>query len=424
VTGIDSLVTAAMAGTVSQSLPAEKPARDEAEMAQNMLSALRSLDPHVLTEVVRRDQQEPDLDITDWTVRLLSNKGVINPDGLFLFSGEARADGTTRPWSVVLKHLKKPEGEQQPHELWYWKREVSAAHSGLLDELPGPVVAPRCYGTTEFEDSAWLWMEHIHDARGGPWTLDDFAFAAKQLGRFNGAYLTGTLLPSASWFCQDLPRQWVEPSNPEQADWENPYISRYVSPDLRAQAAQLWAERERFYRALDRLPRVFSHFDYQRRNLFVRHNAIGHEEVVATDWAWCGTGPVGGDLNALVGSSCLLFEWEPARMRELEEAVVEPYVAGLRDAGWDGDPDLVRLGYTAWLALHCGVAAPALMDYWCIEKYEEAVGTLLERSLDEAASGWATMCAFALSRADEARELMPKLQPELARGSAPFGTLP
>jgi hypothetical protein len=37
---------------------------------------------------------------------------------------------------------------------------------------------------------------------------------------------------------------------------------------------------------------------------------------------------------------------------------------------------------------------------------------VFERSLDEVASGWATMCAFALSRADEARELMARLQPE------------
>jgi hypothetical protein len=400
-----------MAGTASQSLPAEKPAREEAEMAQGMLAALRALDPHVLTEVVRRDQQEPDLEVTDWTVRPLSNKGVINPDGLFLFSGEARAGEATRPWSVVLKRLKKPDREQQPHEMWYWKREVSAAQSGLLDELPGPVVAPRCYGTREFEDSAWLWMEHIHDARGGPWTLDDFAFAAKQLGQFNGAYLTGTLLPSASWFCHKLVRQWTDLWDPDLADWENPYISRYISRDIRAQVAQLWAERERFYRALDRLPQVFSHFDYQRRNLFIRQNAAGHEEVVATDWAWCGTGPVGGDLYALVGASCIVFEWEPARVRELEEGVIEPYVAGLWDAGWDGDPDLVRLGYAAWIALHFGIAGPSGIGHWCIEKNEEAVATMFERSLDEAASGWATMCAFALSRADVARELMAKLQP-------------
>lgn len=384
-------------------------------MAQGMLAALRSLDPHVLTEVVRRDQQEPDLEVTDWTVRPLSNKGLINPDGLFLFSGEARAGEATRPWSVVLKRLTKPEREHQPHEMLYWKREVSAAQSGLLDELPGPVVAPRCYGTREFEDSAWLWMEHIHDARGGAWTLDDFAYAAKQLGRFNGAYLTGTRLPSESWFCHRLARQWVEWWRTNQADWENPYLSRYVSSDLREQVAQLWAERDRFYRALDRLPQVFSHFDYQRRNLFIRQEAAGHaghEEVVATDWAWCGTGPVGGDLYALVGSSCAVFEWDSARMRELEEGVSESYVAGLRDAGWDGDPDLVRLGYTAWIALHFGAVGLSWIGMWCIEEKEEVVATSFKRSLDEAASGWATMCAFALSRAEEARELMAKLQPE------------
>jgi hypothetical protein len=52
------------------------------------------------------------------------------------------------------------------------------------------------------------------------------------------------------------------------------------------------------------------------------------------------------------------------------------------------------------------------VGWWCVEEHEEAVAELFERSLDEVASGWATMCAFALSRADETRVLMARLQPE------------
>jgi hypothetical protein len=381
-------------------------------MASDTLSALQALDIAVLTDVVRQDQQEPSLEVIDWTVAPLSTKGLMNPEGLFLFSGQARAGETAKPWSVVLKILRKPEQEQEPHEMWYWKRELSAIQSGLLARLPGPVVAPRFYGATEYEDSAWIWMEHIHDATGGLWTLDHYAFAARQLGRFNGTYVTGMLLPFEPWLCRRFARQLSEFLNPEHA-WENPFVRRYFSPDLRTQVMQLWTERERFYNALDRLPQVFSHFDYMRRNLFIRHKADGQQEVVAIDWAWCGIGPVGGDLYSLVGTNCALFEWNPSHVLELEEAVFEPYLAGLRDMGWDGDPELVRLGYAAWIALHCGVATPGLTAFCCTEERLAAVFGLFGRSLDEAASGWAEMCEFSLSRDDEARKLMAELLPDL-----------
>lgn len=179
-------------------------------MASKTLTALQALDTAVITEVVRQDQQEPNLEVTDWTVKPLSTKGIMNPEGLFVFSGQVRAGESARPWSVVLKVLKKPKKEQEPHEIWYWKRELSAAQSGLLASLPGSVVAPRFYGTKEHEDSGWLWMEHVQETKGGVWTLDDYAFAARQLGQFNGAYLTGTPVPSEPWFCHKLVRQWTE----------------------------------------------------------------------------------------------------------------------------------------------------------------------------------------------------------------------
>jgi hypothetical protein len=376
-------------------------------MASDTLTALQALDSAVLTDVLRQDQQAPDLEIISWTVAPLSTKGVINPEGLFLFSGQARAGETIRPWSIALKILRKQEEKQEPHDLWYWKRELSAFQAGLLEKLPGPVVAPRFYGATEYEDSAWIWMEHIHDATGGVWTLDHYAFAARQLGRFNGAYLAGTPLPSAPWFSQ---QQWSEGLDLEPA-WENPFVSRYFSPEMRARIMHLWMERERFYSALVSLPKVFSHFDYNRRNLFIRQRVGGEEEVVAIDWALCGIGAVGSDLYSLVGLSCAGFEWKPSHMLELEEAVFEPYLAGLRDVGWDGDPDLVRLGYTAWMAVFFGVAAPTSTASWCTEERQAAVFGLFDRSLEEVASGWAEICEFSLSRADEARKLMNMRSP-------------
>lgn len=73
-------------------------------MHHEILEHLRTTNPDMLTEIVRLDQRAPTLEISDWTVARLSNKGIVNPDGLFLFSGHGRTatEQTERAWSVVV----------------------------------------------------------------------------------------------------------------------------------------------------------------------------------------------------------------------------------------------------------------------------------------------------------------------------------
>jgi hypothetical protein len=44
-------------------------------------------------------------------------------------------------------------------------------------------------------DEAWLWLEFVTEATERVWPLGHFAVAARDLGRFNGAYLAGSALP-------------------------------------------------------------------------------------------------------------------------------------------------------------------------------------------------------------------------------------
>ena len=130
-------------------------------MTQAMLEQLQAIDPEVLTTIVRQDQRSPTFEITQWAVDRLSSKGIINPDGLFRFSGYGRAGDVSRPWSVVLKIVRKPDDQQNPRDIWYWKRELLAAQCQLLEHLRGPIAAPRIYAISEHADNGWLWMEHI-----------------------------------------------------------------------------------------------------------------------------------------------------------------------------------------------------------------------------------------------------------------------
>ena len=110
-------------------------------------------------------------------------------------------------------------------------------------------------------------MEHIEDERSWAWTLDDYAFAARQLGRWNGTCLTMPL-PAEPWLAKQHYRAWEGVVNPDD-DWQSPLHEKYISKDTRLRFEQLWAERELFYHTLQGLPQCFGHFDCQRRNLLI-----------------------------------------------------------------------------------------------------------------------------------------------------------
>lgn len=65
------------------------------------------------------------------------------------------------------------------------------------------------------------------------------------------------------------------------------------------------------------------------------------------DWSFAGDGAVGEDIGNLVPDSVFDLFVPAARLPELEQAAVTGYLAGLADAGWDGDTDAVRLAIWA-----------------------------------------------------------------------------
>ena len=72
-----------------------------------------------------------------------------------------------RPWSLVLKVLGPAAGPDDPTHIDYWKRELLLYSSGLLDDLPAGLCAPRCYGCDEPMDGVvWLWLEHVRGGQG------------------------------------------------------------------------------------------------------------------------------------------------------------------------------------------------------------------------------------------------------------------
>jgi hypothetical protein len=171
-------------------------------MTTTLLTQLQAIEPAVLTDVVRQDQRSPAFEITSWTANVLSDKGVANPEGLFLFSGEGRDERGARSWSVVLKVIRSSRSEDI-QSYFYDTRELLVYQSGLLNRLPRHLIAPRCYGATTVNGAGWVWMEHVHDESSPKWDAGHYLFAAKQLGLFSAALLKDDSFPRMPWFYRD-----------------------------------------------------------------------------------------------------------------------------------------------------------------------------------------------------------------------------
>lgn len=343
-----------------------------------------------LNDVVRKALDRPSLQVIDWKVQPLHG-GVEWDSTVHRFQGQARDGGEMVPWSLILKAVKSAKKSIDPGGIWYWKREALAYQSGLLHHLPGGnVTAPSCYQVEErSEDSLWLWMEDIREDIQSPWSIEQYALAARQLGQFNGAYLAGQPCPSESWITRNWLRQYTEHAAAGidfiHANPDHPIIRHMYPGNTLAQILAIWEERNQILGALDDLPQVFCHQDAFRRNLFSRHR-----QTVAIDWGYMGIAPVGAELVALVAGSLGFFEVPAERVRELDRLCFDGYLQGLREAGWNGDPKLVRTGYILSLMLRYPVSAqvgemlPTFLDQERRSKLETAFENKSAAELEKA----------------------------------------
>jgi hypothetical protein len=310
--------------------------------------------------ILRKALSRAHLEIGEYRLTRLAGGTGEGSQGVYRISGAGRERNRGVSWSLILKILVPPDdlssaAVHSPAGFAYWKREAEALASGLLDDLPRRLSTPRCYKVTEQVDgSVWLWMEDVGKDPGA-WTMRRYAETAHLLGQWQGRYLTGKPLPDAGWLTtRTWNRDFVEENRTTIAllmrSLAKPWV-RYVYPAKKLEEMLwIWQEREAFYRILEGLPQVFCHRDVFGRNLMDRLEPKP-SEIVLIDWTYAGSGAIGEELVPLVQATYLWGEVERGTYAELEEEVLSGYIAGLKDAGWQGDPRLVRLGYTAASAL-------------------------------------------------------------------------
>jgi hypothetical protein len=364
-----------------------------------------------LREVVRAALGEPEALLGGWDAAPVQ-AAAQHP--LYMLTGAARVGAAEQSWRVVLKVFKPASHPQDPSHIFYREREMLLYRSGLLNDLPAGLRAPRCYGCDEWEDgTGWLWLEHVQEDGERVWPLARWILAARHLGQFNGAYLAGRPLPQAPWLGGRRLRCWVEAHAERVARIAaaplDPDVRRFWPQPVVDGILRLWEERDVICTALERLPQTFCHGDAIRRNLLSRRGTDGSEETVGIDWEGAGHMAVGEEIGQTVSVAGAFFDVDPADLPALDEALFAEYLAGLRDAGWRGEERQVRFAHAAAAALRnafnaVGATVPDEAGRGPIH-FHQGRG----RTWEELAEARAAVRPFLLDRAQEARGLMETL---------------
>ncbi len=372
------------------------------------------------TKVARSIAGDDQARVIDWTIETVgggATEEIGLSGGIRRVSGTMESRGHIAEWSAILKILKDTRvivGETEtvrddPSGVLYWRREADAYASGLLDDLGDGLAAPRCWGIDEGDGRIEIWLEDLHDDPA-PWTIDRYRLAAVHLGRFNGIYLDGRALPEYPWLSHGWTRDWLQESEPAIRMMRSHRRSRFLETWLSARTVErieyLLERRSALEAALAKLPKTVCHHDAQRRNLVAGH--AGEDRTYAVDWAAMGTGHVGYEIAVAVSVTLQLLEVGMDDARDLEEASLDGYLTGLRDAGVDVDEGALRFAVAARLALVMGLAGGAVwFDALQADPANEAMaGRIVGHPLTAVAEQWSALWTYLLDRGDDAFRML------------------
>ena len=308
-------------------------------------------------------------------------------------AGTATVDTVIKPWSAVVKWTDPPSVTQNSPYERAW-REASAYQSGMLNSVAG-LRAPRAYDVSAPPHGPIvLWLEDV-GAVTGPWSLSEFGRAARAIGHFNGA-LVGRDLGSHDWLVRDWADRQSEPVDFEaelaliRMATAQSQVRDALGEDAAARATRMLLCQPAYKQALGELPQTLCHHDMAQSNLFIPAN--DGERVVAIDWELTGTGPLGADIAPLISGSLRKGAFPSDKTAELDSAIFDAYVRGLRDAGWAGSAESIRVGVSASLALRYwfirdtlrtlsdggGATAPHIVpiSLYLLDRSDEAMGLI------------------------------------------------
>ena len=391
-----------------------------------MALSMQELEIAELVPVVTQIIDYPHIDRLEWEVRPVSGAGGSQMSGglgIYRLIGSAYTGEGMYPWSVIVKSVTgsnstgDPTGTYQTPSAWnYWKREILAYRSGILAALPGNLAAPRCYQISEHPNDEWrIWLEDIQEPQT-KWGLAQHGITARHLGQFNGAYLAGQMLPAEEpWMYRGRARDWIKFAAPLLDQFQHYAWSemgqRWLTSHSVEQIQRLVENHQALLTQLARLPVCLCHHDAFRRNLMLRDRGNAEGQTIAIDWAMMGFGGVGEEVGITTAVALWWLEVGADQAKALDQIIFDSYVAGLRDAGWQGDVRLARFGYTTTAALVIGVAHALIVGVYGLSSDDgiRSTESTIGYKLDDTLAQWATIHPFLLDLGDEAVRLATAL---------------
>jgi Phosphotransferase enzyme family len=227
------------------------------------------------------------------------------------------------------------------------------------------IAMPRLLGSVDRPGAIALWLEDLDGASGRDLTVADYATIGRRLGHAQGRELAGAPLartqaaadfPWSRGFLELYLASWDDVGWNRIDDndaWNAPLVRDHFPPELRVELVRLCRERHELLSWAAKLPSTICHQDVWPNNVFE-----SGDRTTLIDWAFAGYGHVGTDPGNLVTDSCGDLLQPASSLPELDDATTNGYREGMRDAGWNGDFRMARLGVCvmaakwSWLVPH------------------------------------------------------------------------
>ena len=362
-----------------------------------------------LKPIISRALDAENLTLIDWDIQ--SAHGGYSHEltgGIYRLSGIAQTGNGRSPFSLILKIIQAPAEPTPIDHPHYWKRELLAYQSGLLDDLAPNLRAPRCFATQAIDEATdWLWLEDVNDQLGDEWPLAHFEVAAQHLGEFNGRYLSPHAQPNHAWLSRHWLTAWLQDYAhlpdliADDHTWQHPLVHNILPRPYQERLLHLWHNRDQLFQALAQLPQTFCHLDAFRPNLFAHPN-----QTIIIDWDKTGFGAIGEELGGMIAATMIWFRVEASQAQTFGDLAYKGYLQGLRNAGWQGDPRQVRLGFTASSALRWGIPGVFWLGGVGDATYPQKWVQWWQRPIPHMQQQWVKVTTYLLDLADEAFQLL------------------
>jgi hypothetical protein len=308
--------------------------------------------------------------VHDWTVNPLDVLSVGSGTlGLWKVAGKYSNGTSSSRWSAIVKAV-DPDSKDFLAGFNHAWRELETLRSGQLSRFDTGLQTPPVYGITDRTDgTSWIWMKDLSDSVQPPWSTGSFLSAARHIGMFNGHWPESNK-PDGTWVSTDgsTDRRTTAPELYRAANTslaslsDHPDVIRATEGTGLNRVLKIYDDLLTMIEATNKFPRSVAHNDIHARNVF----PVDDGTTIAIDWASVGLSPTGVDGGGLAGASITWGQDEADLIEQIEPQIFDEYVSGLRESGWDGDVESVRLVYlstfTSYVALLVGILMQVVTD--------------------------------------------------------------